>query len=984
MPCLTNASKIGSWLLTKEACAALSAVLTSVATTPSREQVEISGNLLISTMVSLKHQGAAFAAHKALQQIAALCNNRKSEQILRSIPVGWAKRLMSEMSATESVRDSTLRRSTGYALGCLSIMRSELPASVAPRTQCLFMLTTILRYSLPPKTKVLGLQKAKIFQDVQLTSLFAFPAKLEAAEWLLPDDEYEVSHDYLCCRQPKLNSLLQSRCRVHALNILRLIILDAPVAADVGPFVGDAIMSAILGYNDESWAVRNSSTMVFSAAMLRVVDADRNGVRRDSSAGNAITVVEFFRLYPSLAGFLVGALRHYEADEANASQSSKLLNPSVYPILLLLARLQPNKSLDSSRSIVNEFTEPVARCLLHGHHKVRLMAARALANLCGGHNDAELSDNDTFVRCFALLQERADWNSKHGALQAIASIVQSYKGEPSASTLFDSLAPMRRASGKIPPPCTAALVAIEHTRLMHADSSRGDSREFFVRECFETLNRLGEGDVSIGVARLRAVVARTICEQISPCIWARDDDDSIGHLGFLLMSGSIDVRIESAKAFKKTARSGFQTLAGSSSVPMEKKVARIGQIVNVLRDATVHELHNHASPAFSLPPHEPTLRRLTRCLLDGLYCMMSLSLDVNSCLGGLWELANGLIDVGNTEIDHDSTIAGNAVELMGVAISGQINYQLHDRVQVFTSILKELNDPMASWRIRHSVAMAVKSSQLMTVSSQDIANEKQTLYWETLKLLQDSDPDVRFVATSIISSVSTTVSSSTTPAFALGACLATSSVSSKGSPEAMLGVVLETCNKALEEATAFQAEMAASERPTAESLLNLEASRKIFEDENPNPYEEVLVTNHLMVSSLARREKAGPPMCNMVHCSRILSLCKNLLQVVRVRTIESLQRTGQDHADLIHEMTRSSKVFPSLHTLLLASILVLYWGAQGTEGVKIEAKKLLELSDPRTSQTIHPKIREAVEVLERSQGGDSSTQDALLRCCFLA
>lgn len=41
-------------------------------------------------------------------------------------------------------------------------------------------------------------------------------------------------------------------------------------------FVGDAVMSAIFGYDDESWAVRNSATMVLASALLRVVDADKN------------------------------------------------------------------------------------------------------------------------------------------------------------------------------------------------------------------------------------------------------------------------------------------------------------------------------------------------------------------------------------------------------------------------------------------------------------------------------------------------------------------------------------------------------------------------------------------------------------------------------------------------------------------------------------------------------------------------------------
>ncbi len=66
------------------------------------------------------------------------------------------------------------------------------------------------------------------------------------------------------------------RTRIHALNILRLIILDAPLASEMRAFVGDCLISALVGYSDSSWAVRNSSTMTFAAVMLRVVDADKN------------------------------------------------------------------------------------------------------------------------------------------------------------------------------------------------------------------------------------------------------------------------------------------------------------------------------------------------------------------------------------------------------------------------------------------------------------------------------------------------------------------------------------------------------------------------------------------------------------------------------------------------------------------------------------------------------------------------------------
>lgn len=76
--------------------------------------ISTAGDLLISTLTTLKHQGAAFAAHKALQSLSARCYKEADGNELRSFPSVWSQRLLDEISCSENVRDSTLRRSTGY------------------------------------------------------------------------------------------------------------------------------------------------------------------------------------------------------------------------------------------------------------------------------------------------------------------------------------------------------------------------------------------------------------------------------------------------------------------------------------------------------------------------------------------------------------------------------------------------------------------------------------------------------------------------------------------------------------------------------------------------------------------------------------------------------------------------------------------------------------------------------------------------------
>ena len=140
---------MASWLMTKEACASLSSSIICKEFDPSVGLIKAVGSLLIRTLTSLKHQGAAFAAHRALQVINEFCFISSVDEGCVNLPLLWAKRLVSDISGADNVRDSTLRRSTGYALGFLSIMRSEPPSSVTPRILGPDILGALVRLSLP-------------------------------------------------------------------------------------------------------------------------------------------------------------------------------------------------------------------------------------------------------------------------------------------------------------------------------------------------------------------------------------------------------------------------------------------------------------------------------------------------------------------------------------------------------------------------------------------------------------------------------------------------------------------------------------------------------------------------------------------------------------------------------------------------------------------------------------------------------------------
>jgi Putative death-receptor fusion protein (DUF2428) len=190
--------------MTKEACAAMASIISCRQFHPSLRLVERAGSLLISTLTTLKHQGAAFAAHRALQEIVFFCFDTSFDNSFVHLPLLWAKRLMSEISCTDKVQDSTLRRSTGYALAFLSIMRSEPPVAVAPKTLCPDIMAAIVQMSMPPEDELetcIDRLRLRPDSDGKVSFFhyrFAYTSQLAGSYKF--DGVYEVRQRILCFR----------------------------------------------------------------------------------------------------------------------------------------------------------------------------------------------------------------------------------------------------------------------------------------------------------------------------------------------------------------------------------------------------------------------------------------------------------------------------------------------------------------------------------------------------------------------------------------------------------------------------------------------------------------------------------------------------------------------------------------------------------------------------------------------------------------
>ncbi|GMI19685.1 hypothetical protein TrCOL_g1009, partial [Triparma columacea] len=321
---------VGSWLLAKEACGCLA--MSAISFGDGGDLVEIAGALLIKTLTTLKHQGAAFAAAAALNKVALHCfkSSNTTTTSLLSLPSTWMTGLLGEITQKTTVHQSTLRRSSGYAFGFLSMMKAECscfpPTSPLPITTA--TIKSLLHWSSPSASQ--------------------FKAHAERLSLELPtitpiDDE---NYDW--------------KCRVHSMNILRLLLLDSTLSLQLAPYVGDAIVISLLGFGDGSWAVSNSATMVFAAAMLKVVDSDKNSTASERSliatsgevprasclnsgvgsgkggkgkSSAAITPNQLFLTYPMLRPFLLAEL----SSSVGKQLDGVAANVTVYSIMLLLS-----------------------------------------------------------------------------------------------------------------------------------------------------------------------------------------------------------------------------------------------------------------------------------------------------------------------------------------------------------------------------------------------------------------------------------------------------------------------------------------------------------------------------------------------------------------------------------------------------------------------------------------------------------------------
>uniref|UniRef100_A0A8B9C0E8 tRNA (32-2'-O)-methyltransferase regulator THADA n=1 Tax=Anser brachyrhynchus TaxID=132585 RepID=A0A8B9C0E8_9AVES len=331
------------------------------------DQVKNIGDYFKHHLLQSRHRGAfelAYAGFVQLTEMLSRCNSRS----LRKMPEQWLSCVLEEIKSCDP--SSTLcatRRSAGIPFYIQALLASE------------------------PKKSKTDLLK------MTMKELLSLAAPLNESSSVIP--------------------------QVHALNILRALFRDTRLGENIMPYVADGIQAAILGFMSPVWAVRNSSTLLFSALITRIFGVKRE--KDENSKKNRMTGREFFSRFPSLYPFLLKQLE-VVANTSNSEAEELKIHPSLFLLLLILGKLYPSP-MDGTYSALSmaPFVPFIIRCGHSPVYRSREMSGRALVPF--------VMVNEVPHTVMSLLRGLPDCtspcirqNNIHGTLLQVFHLLQSY------------------------------------------------------------------------------------------------------------------------------------------------------------------------------------------------------------------------------------------------------------------------------------------------------------------------------------------------------------------------------------------------------------------------------------------------------------------------------------------------------------------------------------------------------------------------------
>ncbi|XP_052768692.1 thyroid adenoma-associated protein homolog isoform X2 [Mya arenaria] len=170
------------------------------------------------------------------------------------------------------------------------------------------------------------------------------------------------------CHLPLTSDLgLTDLPQVHGLNILNTLFTDASLSSTLIAHSSHVTILVIQLFGSPSWSIRNAATILFSTMVTRIFGQKKS---RDNKLCNSLTFQELCSYYPELPPFLLSVL--LEASHRDVRDICQL-HPGLFPVLTLLACLNPTKTTDPAligrlieyRNLIKLFTRSPVYQLRH-------------------------------------------------------------------------------------------------------------------------------------------------------------------------------------------------------------------------------------------------------------------------------------------------------------------------------------------------------------------------------------------------------------------------------------------------------------------------------------------------------------------------------------------------------------------------------------------------------------------------------------------
>jgi len=181
----------------------------------------------------------------------------------------------------------------------------------------------------------------------------------------------------------------------HARNILRAIFRESAIGEETLLWAEEALVFCIDGFADPNWALRNTSSMLYSTLCMRMFGVKKStGLEEEER----MSANEFFTRFPRLEHHLL------EIVETSSAHKGKDIDPRLLPSLLIIQRLIPTGTSRNEHRFLAALTKLVQSHLW----KCRVSSARSFCALN--------SDLGAVQAVFGELKQVKGQNATHGML----------------------------------------------------------------------------------------------------------------------------------------------------------------------------------------------------------------------------------------------------------------------------------------------------------------------------------------------------------------------------------------------------------------------------------------------------------------------------------------------------------------------------------------------------------------------------------------